>query len=170
MAKKTEKPKTWKKKIGEVGVDSGQLMIIDPCYVSDQWIKEGEVKAVQFWGKDEKKVHELLSKPPYNRHSLYAEHCPQAVVEVSSVEEADRIIADISEILVKHDLLVIYRKVTDSTYDTCCELTGTDDKGGQLKYLMGHDGLGVAFSSGFGDGCYDVIATYQDFGQLGVRI
>jgi len=28
-----------RKKIGECGVDSGQIMIIDPCYINDEWVK-----------------------------------------------------------------------------------------------------------------------------------
>jgi len=28
------------KKIGVVGVDSGQLMIVDPCYIDNDWKKE----------------------------------------------------------------------------------------------------------------------------------
>ena len=31
------------KKIGVVGVDSGQLMIVDPCYIDSEWKKEGFV-------------------------------------------------------------------------------------------------------------------------------
>jgi hypothetical protein len=29
-----------KELIGHVGVDSGQLMIVDPCYVDSHWVKE----------------------------------------------------------------------------------------------------------------------------------
>jgi len=28
-----------RKKIGDVGVDSGQVMITDPCYIENEWIK-----------------------------------------------------------------------------------------------------------------------------------
>jgi hypothetical protein len=27
-------------KIGEVGVDSGQLMVCDPCYIDSEWMQE----------------------------------------------------------------------------------------------------------------------------------
>ena len=168
MATKTdEKPKTWKKKIGEVGVDSGQLVVMDPCYVRDQWIEEGEVKAVKFWGRDWEKVGDIL-KDSYKREPY--EHDGTVVVDAKSDDEAENIISDIDDIVRKNKLLVIHSKVTGSSYDKCCELTGTEDKGGQLNYLLGHAGMGVAFSSGFGDGCYDVIATYRDFGKWGVRV
>ena len=32
----------------------------------------------------------------------------------------------------------------------------------QFSYDMGHDGLGVAVSTGYGDGCYPVIVTMKD--------
>jgi hypothetical protein len=28
------------RKIGEVGVDSGQLMLCDPCYIDSEWSKQ----------------------------------------------------------------------------------------------------------------------------------
>jgi hypothetical protein len=168
MAASEEKPKTWKKKIGEVGVDSGQLMVMDPCYVGSQWINEGEVKAVKFWGRDWEEVGDLL-KDSYNREPY--EHQGACLVDVKSHAEADSVLADIKDIKEKHpELLVITTKLTDCTYDKCCDLTGSEDKGGQLNYLLGHAGLGVVFSSGFGDGCYDVIAHYRDFEDWGVRV
>lgn len=54
-------------------------------------------------------------------------------------------------------------------YDEVCATT-TDGVGGQLNYRLGHPGLAVAFSSGFGDGVYDVYATVRDFGALGERV
>ena len=169
-AKTSEKPKTWKKKIGEVGVDSGQLVVMDPCYVRDQWVHEGKVRAVKFWGRDWEEVGDRLVADPYNREPYADEERGHAVVDVESDDEADNIIADIDDIIRKHKLLVIHSKVTGSSYDKCCELTGGEDKGGQLNYVLGHSGMGVTFSSGFGDGTYDVIATYRDFGKFGVRV
>jgi len=84
-------------KIGIVGVDSGQLMIMDPCYaIGDSGFG------------------------------------------------------------------------TQEDYKKACEVS--HPVGGQLKYKMGHDGLGVVFSSGFGDGTYDVYATIKDCGTWGKRV
>jgi hypothetical protein len=33
-----------KKQVGEVWVDSGQIMIVDPCYIGDDWDSEYESK------------------------------------------------------------------------------------------------------------------------------
>lgn len=40
----------------------------------------------------------------------------------------------------------------------------------QLRYDMGHDGLGVVFDSGLGDGEYEVWATIGDLPDWGERI
>ena len=39
-----------------------------------------------------------------------------------------------------------------------------------FPYAMGHEGLGVCVSTGYGDGSYDVIATVIDDPQWGRRV
>ena len=81
--------------LGRVGVDSGQLVIVDPCYIGS---------------------------------ALTADH-----------------------------------------YDRICEVTtNTPHQGGSIPYEGGHEGLAVAFSSGIGDGVYDVYATIGDVPEWGV--
>lgn len=85
--------------LGVVGVDSGQLLIIDPCY--------------------------------FNEHKLV------------------------------------------SSYEEILKARGFPDKrnyADQLKYDLGHDGLGVVFDSGIGDGIYKVYGKLKDFGKLGKRL
>jgi hypothetical protein len=36
----------------------------------------------------------------------------------------------------------------------------------QFNYDLGHAGLGVATSTGYGDGCYPVYATFNDEGRV----
>lgn len=93
------------RKIGVVGVDSGQLMVTDPCYVNSQWKPESDNEAVGTF-----------------------------------------------------------------SYSGCCETTMQEGQAGQLNYELGHAGVGVVFSSGFGDGVYDVFARYSDFDEWGTRI
>ena len=75
-------------KLGVVGVDSGQLIVCDPCYISEDSIKD------------------VLS------------------------------------------------------YDTICSTKH------QLNYRLGHAGLGVVFSSGFGDGIYGVYGLFNKEGRV----
>ncbi|MED1724098.1 hypothetical protein [Brevibacillus parabrevis] len=66
-------------------------------------------------------------------------------------EEAEMLIKKI-EFLAK-DMKQLIRAVsyTDRTYEKICNLTYNENQGGQLRYSLGHAGLGVAFSSGLGD-------------------
>ena len=83
-------------RLGRVDVNSGQLVIIDPCYIDGDLAEED-----------------------------------------------------------------IYHQASAATeYET----------GGQLNHRGGAPGLAVAFSSGFGDGEYEVHATIRDFGVLGERV
>jgi len=88
--------KNTKKIIGYCGVDSGQLLVIDPCYLS-KW-KDGEF-------------------------------------------DPD--------------------KQLDNSYARACELTcGVGNSAGEVQ-----EG-GVVFASGYGDGNYPVIATYNKDGRI----
>lgn len=70
--------------------------------------------------------------------------------------------------------------ITDPTYiksqwtpelaEKCWDLTPPPMLAGQLKYPVGHDGLGVVFLAGLGDGVYPVFAEYEDAGPFGRRI
>jgi hypothetical protein len=90
--------------IGHVGVDSGQLLLCDPCYIDSQWEKE------EYEGDDE-------AKHPFS-------------------------------------------------YKSCAHATLSEDGHGQLNYKHGNKGVGVAFSTAFGDGMYPVVAHYMPDGTL----
>jgi hypothetical protein len=94
-------------KIGEVAVDSGQLMICDPCYLNEY-----------------KNTEYPLDEP----------------------------------------------NPKEWTYDSVCRLTVDNPGYGQVNFSHGHPGLAVAFSSGYGDGTYEVFATIEDGRVVEVRI
>ena len=89
-----------RKKIGEVGVDSGSLVITDSCYIDAYW-------------------------------------------EKPAGENGD------------------YPYSYEGVFDATCNKNG----GGNLGNT-----LGVAFRSGYGDGVYNVYATYNDDDVFGSRI
>ena len=93
-----------KTKIGSVGVDSGQLMISDPCYVKDFNNNEFDIKS----------------------------------------KELD---------------------YSYSYHGACTQTCRNENQGGELG-----NSLGVVFSSGFGDGCYDVYAYTKDIKGWGNRV
>tara|TARA_R100001224_G_scaffold113047_1_gene97149 strand:- start:7 stop:369 length:363 start_codon:yes stop_codon:yes gene_type:complete len=96
------------KKLGTFGVDSGQVMIGDPCY-----LKTYENNDFDY----QKKV---------NKHNLDKSY----------------------------------------SYNGACHQTCYNPKkGGEIG-----GGLAVVSESGVGDGSYDVLAHYRDYGPFGVRI
>jgi hypothetical protein len=52
------------------------------------------------------------------------------------------------------------------SYKACCEKTLSPDSAGQLFYRLGHPGVGVVSSTGWGDGLYPVYATYNKQGRI----
>lgn len=107
------KTKTVTKELaGYAAVDSGQLMVCDPCYLS------------QWKGND-------LSDDYLTRESD---------------DDSDDVEGQFSYEGVVRALV----KAPDSTV--------------QLRFDLGHDGVGVGFSSGWGDGNYPVYVYKKDFG------
>jgi hypothetical protein len=81
--------------IGFVGVDSGQILLCDPCYIGSEW------------------ENEEFEKPAKCNSNF--------------------------------------------SYNACCQKT-LDLGYGQLNYKLGHAGVGVVSTTGWGDGCYPVYA------------
>lgn len=136
------------KKIGEVGVDSGQLLVCDPCYIDSEWEKE------DLMPKAEKLVFP-------DGHMEEVMRCSPRWFEV---------VKDINAGKLKLKEGSGFKKAENNfSYPACAEKTLTDSYG-QLNYKMGHPGVGVVFSSGYGDGCYEVWANIVDCGNLGKRI
>ena len=136
--------------IGHVGVDSGQLLMCDPCYIDSQWenedfedirvYKNKHTSKTLTYGKDFKNYEEVL--PEYGK--------------------------TMNVLLEDHDW-----EITESpkpkngfSYNACAKATLSEDGYGQLNYKLGHAGVGVAFSTAYGDGIYPVYAVYSAAGVL----
>lgn len=134
--------------MGEVGVDSGQLMITDPCYVDSEWRKEPFLddhrvyrdvstgKTVR-WGEDFTRFDEPLD--PYG-------------VPPNELIESGRLTP-----LPPPPRPDVFRY----SYSGACQATLSDGYG-ELVYEMGHVGAAVVFQSGWGDGIYHVYGEKQD--------
>jgi hypothetical protein len=133
--------------IGYVGVDSGQLIICDPCYIDDQWQRE------EFEMKD-KVIH-----PDGKEESI--ERCSKRWFELIDDINNGKIKIDEVNEPAKHNF----------SYNAVAKKTLTTGGYGQLNFDAGHPGVAVAFSSGIGDGYYPVYAKIVDLGDpLGERI
>ena len=164
-----EDPPTRKVRIGECGVDSGQMMLMDPCYVDSEWRPKNISRDVEcrFWGRDHERMAELLKSRGYEVKMVQEPHVWSAVMLGCPPSDT---IKEIQSISADEQVRVMVSTHSESSYDECCDLTCGPDKGGQLHYKMGHAGLGVVTRTGFGDGCYPVFARIADCGQFGERV
>lgn len=151
-------------RIGEVGVDSGQLMVCDPCYIHGEW-KETQaldVGSEQYVDNDNGTVWVCDLHVPngsddrmrFNNYGtplkVYGGLTPNQLIESGRWQRQDRQIPGEGEF----------------SYQGCCAATIKKPNAGQLAYKLGHAGAGVAFASGYGDGCYPVFATYNNEGRI----
>jgi hypothetical protein len=137
--------------IGHVGVDSGQLLLCDPCYIDSQWeIEEFNITRTYknkitgetlTWMKDFSNYQEVL--PKYGK-------CMNELNYSGEWEEIE------DEIKTVHEF----------SYNACAKATLSEDGFGELNFKHGHPGVGVAFRTAFGDGMYPVYANYMPDGTL----
>jgi hypothetical protein len=136
--------------IGHVGVDSGQLLMCDPCYIDSEWSKEDFTDIRIYEHKDTK---ERLQ---------YRVDFPHYEAEITKYGK------NMNELLKTGEWLDV--PATDSefafSYNACCKATLSNNGHGQLNYKLGHPGVGVAFSTAYGDGIYPVYAVYSAAGVL----
>jgi hypothetical protein len=136
--------------IGHVGVDSGQLMICDPCYIDSQWenedfedirvYKNKHTSKTLTYGKDFIKYDDEL--PEYGK--------------------------SMNDLIKEHDWEVTESPKAKSgfSYNACAKATLSKDGHGELSFKMGHTGAGLAFSTAYGDGMYPVYAHYNEEGVI----
>ena len=159
--------KTRRVLLGTVGVDSGQLMIMDPCYVEGEWVAKDDAPAIRvnLWSVDAAIAVKWLRKT-----------CPGAQIEqtgrtfyhVTFSHPGFDDYAVLQETIAKKAKAAGWRVtavvVRQGTYDRICDVTNSHDQGGGIPYKLGHEGLAVAFAAGLGDGAYEVYATLVDLG------
>jgi hypothetical protein len=159
-------PGEWKL-IGEVGVDSGQLLITDPCYINSQWKNEsngGKTRIAPVYRHEDGTV--LFC-------ALHGTAPAEAALPFGHYEEVVEKYGKTPNQMVAEGIMVEQPEpppTGEYSYEGCCEATLSDEQAGQLNYALGHAGAGVVFSSGFGDGGYEVWARYVDAGPWGTRV
>ena len=136
--------------IGKVGVDSGGLMVTDPCYLK------------QF------KINEYDPKSKY-----YDKVKDKTVIHPDDFYDYEEDIIDgynkNMNTLVKEK---VFEEVKDEIIDSSYSCVGAYDQTIKNKNQGGSlgNGLGVSFATGFGDGEYPVYAYYEDVNGWGRRI
>lgn len=146
-----------RKLIGKVSVDSGQLMIIDPCYIEDHWKKAAECSPVgmKFWGALKDKATQLLQDKGYRVEIL---NTSVNFIKSNDKSELDFIHGLFNQFLAEeNELGLVWAQIHNDSYEEVCELTDNELRAGQYQNV-----IATAFQSGFGDGTYEVYATYKN--------
>ena len=138
-------------KIGDVGVDSGQLMICDPCYLNE-WEKEEYQDIRQYKDKKTGKIYQLWVDFNSFDHEFpeYDNKTPNDLIYRDKLWE-----------------LLPYEPPKGFNYNSISHRDGLYK---QIPYQVGHSGLAVVFNSGLGDGHYDVFARVRELPGWGERI
>ncbi len=153
--------------IGNVAVDSGQIMLGDPCYIDSNWTKDAtgvgehpiyrDLETNKLWqwvppnGTTSKIKGRKKVNPMPGSYETRVEECQATPNELIAwgrwLEEP------------KHNRNPVEGKFC---YAGACHATSKPEQGGQLNFTAGHPGAGVVVSSGYGDGYYPVWVTYKD--------
>lgn len=145
-----------RQQIGIVGVDSGQLVICDPCYIDSEWDSRDEYERDQIFDVDYNGLTSVFDMGEALKNGINF-NTPLKQYENLTMNE-----------LVKEGWAKERRAKETGVfgYNGCCHATQSEKLGGQLNYKMGHAGAGVAVSSGYGDGSYPVYAHYNSEGRV----
>jgi len=161
-------------KLGTVEVDSGQLMICDPCYIESEFKnpdsggKADHGHAI-YKHKDDGKLWQFCYNEQPGNNAVNA--FPGSYMDM--IPEYGKCPNDLiqQKIFEKTDIdPVPHIPASEFSYRSICKTTGCENQGGQLNYTLGHEGVAVAFRSGLGDGTYDVYAEIVEAGNWGERI
>lgn len=140
-------------RLGVVGVDSGQLMVCDPCYIGSEW------KGDDFKVKRQVRVKatgKIVDAPMGTDGRTWDDEFTKGLTWNQAIAKG----------IIEH---VELEQTGEFSYDGCCHAT-IDGYGGQLNFTMGHAGAGVVFTSGLGDGRYEVLAKIVDLPDYGERV
>jgi len=128
------------KYIGSFGVDSGQVIITDPCYLADWNANEFQDKRTYL---DKKSGREYVFGRDFKRF----DEIIRDGKDMNKLIEDDEVTESVQD--VQHDY----------SYDGACNTTLYSKK---MAGEIGFGSNGVVASTGYGDGEYPVYARYED--------
>jgi len=135
-----------KKEIGVVGVDSGQILVCDPCYIDSEW-KEENFNILRRYRHIDGTI--LQYRVDFENYESTIPKYEKTMNQINADNEAVEIPDNTPP-------------ENEFSYNACCKKTLNKSGNGQLNYELGHAGVGVVTSSGFGDGTYPVYADISD--------
>jgi len=137
--------------IGEVGVDSGQLVLCDPSYIDSEW-KNEDFKDIRVY--------------QHKTTGVKLQYGVDFNVYTNPIQSQGG--KDMNELLSTGEWkeLELPPAEHNFSYNACARATLSEERSGQLNYNAGHPGVAVAFSTAYGDGVYPVYANYDKHGEL----
>lgn len=155
--------------LGVVGVDSGQLIICDPCYISSEYVQR-ELKTSHdiFKHKDNKLWQFTYGEDTANKDINCFPGSYETIIPEYG-KSPNQLIADGDFIKTELDPMSDV-PTGEFSYAGIVKATLSNDYGGQLNFNMGHTGVAVAFRSGLGDGVYEVKAEIIQSKNWGKRV
>jgi len=136
--------------IGYVAVDSGQLLLCDPCYIDSEWKKE-DFKDIRIY--KHKTTGDTLQY--HKDFANYEQIIPKYNLTMNQLNASG-----------EWEHFDAHYVNNSFSYNACTKAALSDDGHGQLNFTLGHAGVGVAFSTQIGDGYYPVQAVYDNDDNL----
>lgn len=136
--------------IGHVAVDSGQLLLCDPSYIDTEWEKE-DFEDIRIY------KHKDTSDTLQYRKDFanYEQVIPKYGKTMNQLNETG-----------EWEQMEAHAVNSSFSYNACAKATLSRKGYGKLKFKLGGEGVGVAFSTTWGDGFYPVYAVYDENGDL----
>jgi len=131
--------------MGMVAVDSGQLMITDPCYVDSDWVNEKfeDLRLI----KDKETGNTYQFRRDFNSYEEKIEGFDKTVNQLMEEKRFEKV-KTVGEM--------------NYSYAGSSEASLSDQGYGELKFKTGAEGAGLAFRTAFGDGMYPVYGEKYD--------
>ncbi len=136
--------------MGSIAVDSGQLLISDPCYIDSEWEQEN-FEDIRIY-KNKKTGDTLQYRKDFSNYEQVIEKYGKTMNQLNETNEW----VSVKEHPVKNPF----------SYNACARKTLSKEGFGELNFKMGHSGAGLAFATTIGDGHFPVYGKFNDDGIL----
>jgi len=157
--------------LGFVGVDSGQLIICDPCYLKTEYVQREFKSSHEIYRHSDGKLWQFTFSDLTEVSNVKVNPFPGTYEDIIPEygKNPNQLIKD-GDFQPSGIDTMAYIPNGEFSYAGIAKATLSNELGGQLNYAMGHPGVSVAFRSGLGDGSYEVKAEIIHFKTWGKRI